>query len=223
MEKKSQSEQSYGTFDMETKTISFNDKLYEYTKEQLCSDNQSLMIAYSQFNSNKSNDIFPQGNSYIDSLFETKIRSNEKVIILSNEINGQTTWFYFPLIQYEELCYSGIYRTDNITWITKKFEEYKNDNFPQGHEYCSMLINGKLKEGECFYILVRKDGEKWTRYYFKSNYIKINPSSIYLKHGEKELNSELEFIKNSNKNLFPQGINHCVELINNQIKTDGDV
>lgn len=47
MENNSHYEESFGTFNMETKTIDFNYKAYKHTKEQLCGYNQSLMKAYS--------------------------------------------------------------------------------------------------------------------------------------------------------------------------------
>lgn len=95
-----QHEPSFGTFNMESKTINFNGKIYKYTKEQLCSDKKSLLTCYN----NTKNAIFPQGKPYIFSLFETKIQLEETVIILSNQINDQATLFCFPLIQYKDLC-----------------------------------------------------------------------------------------------------------------------
>lgn len=138
-------------------------------------------------------------------------------------INQRTTWFYFPLIKYEDLCYSEVYRAKNIEWVKDKFNEYENDNYPQGREYCTKLINENLENDECFYIVTRQDGEKWTRYYFKSKCIRINPSNVSLFRGKNELMSELDIIKKSDKNLFPQGIQHCVETFNNQINANGEV
>lgn len=99
---------------------------------------------------------------------------------------------------------------------------YATDNYPQGRDYCLKLINGGLKENECFHIIAREDGEKWTRYYFKSKYININPTSVCLLSKKSQLESQLNIIK-SNKSIFPQGIEHCMETIQSQIEANGEV
>lgn len=216
MENKSQLEQSFGTFNMETSTIDFNGITYDYTKEQLCCDNQ---LTYSQFNDNKSNGIFPQGESYIESI----IQSEEKVIILESKINEQMAWFYFPLIKYEDLCYSEVYRMVDKNRVKSKFDEYETDNYPQGREYCQELINNGLNKGECFYIIARQNGEKWARNYFKSEYIKIYPDEVSLLTGKDQLKNALDFISNNNNDNFPQNKAKCIDIINSQIESDGEV
>lgn len=216
-------EQNFGTFNMETKTIDFNGQTYNYTTEQLCSDSQSLKIAYNYFKGNKSIDIFPQGDSYIASLFEMHNHAEENIIILSNRINEQTTWFYFPLNKYEDLCYSELYRLLDKEKILIKFTQYQTDNYPQGREYCSKLLNSNLNNDECFCIVTRQDGEKWTRYYFKSNYIQINPTKVFLYRGRSDLINLITIINRNKSSIIPQGIENCIDIIRSQIEANGEV
>lgn len=127
---------------------------------------------------------------------------------------------YFPLIKYKDLCYSKGYRVVNRKKELKKLNEYETDNYPQGRDYCFKLINESLIEDECFHIIAREDGQKWTRYYFKSKYININPSNARLLSKKSQLESELNHVMKSNKRIFPQGIEYCLETIQSQISND---
>ncbi|KAK8881057.1 hypothetical protein M9Y10_003784 [Tritrichomonas musculus] len=217
----------HGSFNMKNQTIIFESEIYEYNKEIMCSDKDALNNILDLINQRKNIDCFPQGILYCESLLKQQQQSQQSTIILICTSKDQFAWFCFPLLNYDDLMPDNGYRANGNKLFTKhikEFDEYKDDIYPQGREYCHKLLKEQSKKGS-LYILARKGEEHWTRYYFKlDEFIPINQGEeLYLSSGRNQLKNDLNLIRSSPPNMFPQGVEYCINLYNQQLENNGQV
>lgn len=215
-------------FNMENRTITYRNQLFQYSNEYLYG-HESIDLLIDHFNQTKGINIFPQGIDYVDSFLNEEKKSGDKyIIVLANIQNPKSTFFYFPLNNITDLSPTQgwrIFNRKNFQKQIAKLNEYKNDIYPQGFEYCKSILNDQSKKNGYVHIVARNNDSIWTRYYFVSHTFRIlQDEQLYLVRGKNELRNELKNVeKNKQYDDFPQGVEFCEEILNSQYEIKGEV
>ena len=177
-EEEEESSKDMGTFNMASQTISFEGKEYKIDNELLYSGRQQLNDALKLFNEKRNK--FPQGLKYCKYLVDKQQKEDGSLLILSQVTANRSNTFFFIFKNINELSPTRGWFYDNAYELNQQIQllakDYANDIYPQGSAYCLSVLNEQLEQNGAVRILVRCNGDKWTRYYFKSRHIKVIPN-----------------------------------------------
>lgn len=130
---------SIATFNLESQTITYKDKIYQYNKELMFTGEIAINKVIQELADNRNTDNFPQGIDYCEALLKQQKESNGTVIILLNQTPTQKTWFYFIFNEIKQLsCCQGwlISGDKSFRKQINTIKSYKDDIYPQGIDYC---------------------------------------------------------------------------------------
>lgn len=215
------------TFNMNKQTINCNGKSYTYDNEEMVSGKNEINKRIQKIEKEKSRFNYPQGIEYCFDLLNYQKNQDGSVIILSNLRIKQNFFFIFK--DPNDLLFDEGKRITGSDNLAKELNLLKNstanDIFPQGRNYCRILLIDQIKLpiSGCVRSFLKRKKPHCYWYYFKStcfdcpNKQKFTEKYFFYK-GKDQCRKELEKISRESINRFPQGIDYCNKLIRKQNK-----
>lgn len=164
-----------------------------------------------------SNDISLKVNNLMQLNFDILNKNENTSIDFTNKgtfnMDKQTIDFNDKIYNYDnELIITDKKSiNDQIKWMENEGKQFK---YPQGFEYCDSLLKNQTYES---IIILSNQELKQYFYFILKNYNELFFDEVRRINGKENLKIEVSEIQKSTVNdIFPQGINYCQSLLNEQ-------
>lgn len=214
-----------------------NDLSYDEIHRVVGTDDLGREMKIIDENDDKEN-YYPQDKQYCKSLLEDQMnipKNNGCVRIISRKDESYVSWYYLKSNYINNN--SNVDSTETISifegrWqcnsnLTSLNKKNSNDKYPQGIDYCKSVIKKQMQIGEPVFVITTNEGDHNSLLYFTlKQFLEVaSDSEVLLKHAN-QLNAELNKLdenKDSEIEIYPQGLENCKTLIQEQLKTGGRV
>ena len=217
-------------YDLNAKIVNINNIDYKYNTEYLYCGQKSPTSTIVDLQKENSNDIYPQGIEYCKNFIEQQQEQGEMFLILTKNESPKSIHFMFPIkslldLQFQVVKPRFIYKIEHFQKeLTQSIEQYDNDIYPQGIEYCKSLLTEQMNANGCVHLINKISEGAYTKYYFKcKNKQNIPTEKFNFYSGQERLEYLINIIKKSPPNSFPQGIQYCLTLSENEKSNNGSV